>query len=522
MAISFVGSLVGTHASTSAQTANFSGLLDAAGGTPTLQPNDIVVVTVFQAGIATRTQAQLTPTGYTVAHAAVITASDTNVSSEQTSYKVMGSVPDTSASIPASASTTAGVAYAVHVFRGVDVGTPMDVAATTASGTNSAQPNPPSITPSTAGAWIYCAGGGAMAAGAAPQSTAPIGLSTATNAWRQTVLTTTTNDPGLAAGYKSDWASGAFDCPALTGYTTTNTGSWTAATLALRPQAVTIASGSSTGSATASGAGKSSAKGIGAASGATASAGIGKAQAKGAGSSAGAGVTTGAGKTGLRGNGSIACSSSASGAGKAKATGTGSSSGSCAPSGAGLSRKLAVTSITASGSASGIGAAKGLGNGLASATGAVTGVARTGIVTAGSASGFASASGQGLSRSAANGTTAGSSTAAGQTGSDTPPATGTAGGSASCRGQGRALTIATGAANGSASAPGASLAYATGVGLSAGFGVAVGAGQSISHVPVITPSNRRIADHLADRSIPGLPLQDRSVIGNLQRRRTRR
>jgi hypothetical protein len=235
MAITFVGSHIGTHAATSAQTVNFSSLLDSAGGTPTLLQNDIVIVTVFQAAAATRTQAQLLPTSYTVAHASVITSSDTNISSQQTSYKIMGSVPDTSVSIPASAATTSGVAYSIHVFRGVNTTTPNDVTAVTTSGINGAQPDPAVITPVSNGAWIYIAAGGAMAAGTAPQSTAPTGLSTATNAWRQTVLTTTTNDPGLAAGYKNDWASGSFDCAALTGYTTTNTGSWTAVTIALRP-----------------------------------------------------------------------------------------------------------------------------------------------------------------------------------------------------------------------------------------------------------------------------------------------
>jgi hypothetical protein len=249
VAISFVGSHVGSHAVASAQSIALSNLKNSAGATPTLLQGDLIVVTVLQAGVATRTQAQLLPTGYLASHAAVLTASDTNIASQQTSHKFMGATPDTTISIPAAASTTAGVAYEIHVFRGVDQTTPMDVTATTATGINTAQPNPPAITPITAGAWIYCVGGGAMAAGAAPQSAAPTGLDTTTNAWRQTVLTTTTNDPGIAAGFKSDWASGAFDCPALTGYTTTNTGAWCAATLALRPsialQTLTWASGGS-------------------------------------------------------------------------------------------------------------------------------------------------------------------------------------------------------------------------------------------------------------------------------------
>jgi collagen type VII alpha len=522
MAISFVGSLIGSHASTSAQTVNFSGLLDASGATPTLQANDIVVVTVFQAAAATRTQAQLTPSGYTVAHASVITASDTNISSQQTSYKVMGPAPDTSVSIPASAATTAGVAYSVHVFRGIDVGTPLDVTATTASGINGAQPNPPSITPATAGAWIYCAAGGAMAAGASPQSTAPTGLSTATNAWRQTVLTTTTNDPGLAAGYKSDWASGAFDCPALTGYTTTNTGSWTAATLALRPQAVTIGNGSSSGSATVSAVGKASAKGAGSASGVATLSGIGKAQARTSGSSSGSSAVGGLGKTGLKGTGASSGSSSAAGVGKAKGTGIGGSSGAVVALGIGAARRLATGISSAAATVIGAGASKARGGGSTAGTAAVSGAGRAASRSVGSSVATAVASGQGRLASVGRGTASGASAVAGQSVDGNAASVGTSVGSALCSGQGRARATGNGTGGSSAAVSGQARVYSTGVGISAGFGVAVGDGQSISQVPVITPSKRRTAGARNPRYASGPPCPDRSATGNLQPRKAGR
>lgn len=234
MAISFVGSGVGTHASTSAQTYNFSSLLNSAGSTPTLQSGDLVIVAVNCASTVDRTQATLTPLGYSTAHTDLF-ANDSNDTNLQVSYKFMTGTPDTSVSIPASNATTAGVAWTVHVFRGVDTTAAIVVTPTTATGINTAQPDPPSITPTTAGSFIYIVGAGAMAAGAAYQSTAPTGLDTSTNAWRQTVLTTTTNDPGIAAGFKSDWSAGAFDCPAFTGGTTTNTGSWAAVAIVLEP-----------------------------------------------------------------------------------------------------------------------------------------------------------------------------------------------------------------------------------------------------------------------------------------------
>lgn len=230
--IVWLGSGIGTHALTSTSTFNFSSLLNSAGSAPTLAFNDLVIATVFQAAAATRTTAQLTPSGYTAIGSAA-TSTDTNVSSILCSYKWMGTTPDTSIAIPASAATTSGIAYGIYVFRNVD-SIINDVTAVPATGGNSAQPNPGLITPVKAGTLIFIAAGGAMAAGAAPQATAPTGLDTTTNAYRQTVLTTTTNDPGLACGIKSDWSSGSFDCPALTGFTTTNTGSWAAITLALQ------------------------------------------------------------------------------------------------------------------------------------------------------------------------------------------------------------------------------------------------------------------------------------------------
>jgi hypothetical protein len=239
MAITFVGSGVGTHAATSTQTINFSTLLNAAGSAPTLAQGDMVIVAYHQTANSTiasgtRSAAQMTPAGYTSLTSTII-GTDTNITSSLVSNKFMTSTPDTSVGIPASVSTTMGVAYDIHVFRGVDIDNPLDVAVATISGTNGGQPDPPSITPASPGAWIFLFGSSAMAAGAAFQSAAPTGLSTTTNAWRQAVITTTTNDAAIGAGYKDDWTSGAFNCAAFTGGTTTNTGSWASAAIALRP-----------------------------------------------------------------------------------------------------------------------------------------------------------------------------------------------------------------------------------------------------------------------------------------------
>jgi hypothetical protein len=236
MAITFVGSKTFTHAATSAQSCSLTDLLNEAGATVSPAADDYVFVTYVHAmaTLGNRTLAQCTPAGYTAAHAAIIgNASESHSVSMAVSYKKMGGSPDTTVSIPAAAATTNGVSVTIHCFRGVDLTTPLDVTTTTASGINTGVPNAPSITPVTAGAWILVCGSAAVAAGAV--FTNPAGLSTTANHFRSATITTTTNDANSGAGLKTDWTSGAFDPAAFGGSTTTNTGSWGAATVALRP-----------------------------------------------------------------------------------------------------------------------------------------------------------------------------------------------------------------------------------------------------------------------------------------------
>lgn len=232
MAISFVGSHVGAHAATSAQTVNFSSLLNESGGAPTLQQGDIVFVAVENASTVDRTRAQLTPSGYTAAHTDDY-RNDSNDSNFLVSYKVMGATPDTSVAIPASNATTAGVAYAIYVFRGVDPITPLDVTPVVTGNINTGVANANAITPVTAGAWIVVFAGAAVAAGAV--FTNPAGMSTTTNHFRSATITTTTNDANIAGAIYTGWTSGSYDPAVFGGSTSTNTGSWSAVTLALRP-----------------------------------------------------------------------------------------------------------------------------------------------------------------------------------------------------------------------------------------------------------------------------------------------
>jgi hypothetical protein len=232
MAITFIGSYVGTHAATSAQTINFSLLRNESNVAPTLLQNDLVLVAVQNASTVDRTEAQLTPSGYTACHTDNY-QNDSNDSNFLVSRKFMGATPDSTVAIPASNATTAGVAYAVYVFRGVDTTTPLDVAAVVTGAINTGVANAPAIVPSTQGAWIVVFGGAAVAAGAV--FTNPAGMSTTTNHFRSATITTTTTDANIGGAIFTGWTSGSYDPAAFGGSTTTNTGSWSAVTIALRP-----------------------------------------------------------------------------------------------------------------------------------------------------------------------------------------------------------------------------------------------------------------------------------------------
>jgi hypothetical protein len=217
-----------------------SNLKDAANSTPTLQQNDILIVAVNVAGTTDVTQANLLPTGYTAAHTDLY-SDDTNDTNLQVSYKVMGASPDTTVSIPAATSTANGVAYAIYAFRNVDTSSPLDVTTTTASAANTGVANAPAITPSRSGAWIMAVGAAGVAAGAV--FTNPTGMSATTNHFRSATITTTTVDANIGVALKTDWSSGSFDPAVFGGSTSTNTGSWAAVTLALRPLVNTSATG---------------------------------------------------------------------------------------------------------------------------------------------------------------------------------------------------------------------------------------------------------------------------------------
>lgn len=423
MAISFVGSHVGTHAATSAQSVNFSSLLNEAGGTPTVLEDDIVFVAVENSSTVDRGDGTLVPSTYTPAHTADY-RNDANDSNFQVSFKVMGATPDTSVSIPASNATTAGVGYAIFVFRGVDTTTPQDTTTLVTGAINTGKANPPAIEPVTSGAWIAVFAGAAVAAGAVFSNAGD--LSATANHFRSATITTTTNDANIGAGLKTDWAAGPFDPAIFGGSTTTNTGSWSAVSVALRPvQNIIEADANSSGTGAATGNSGTIIPGLAAATGAGAATGVSLAIVTSEGAAAGA------------------------------ATGTG----------------LSGATVSAEGLSSGSGAAAGLSASIGPADAASVGASTAAGVSSATVASVAAS--QGASTAAAD-----AEDAAG--GSQIVEATASSAGSSAANSDGAAVFGSDALASGEAAVTAEAAAFSTGVALSAGFGVAVGAGSSIA------------------------------------------
>jgi hypothetical protein len=234
--ISFVGSGTTTTVGTSGGSFDFGALVDESGGTPALQEGDLVLVTISRAHTGT-VASMGTIGGYAEAFSAPIYSSESDDTSLQVFYKFIGAMPDTTIAIPAASASTDTQCIAVHVLRGVDGESPFDATGTSAIGGNGGNPDPPAITPATAGAWIYLAGGMATDSTiAAPaEMSPPAGTSTIANHFRTTSETGATRRSAIAAGVKTDWIFGLFDAGAFSSGNTNVRQSWAAAKLALRP-----------------------------------------------------------------------------------------------------------------------------------------------------------------------------------------------------------------------------------------------------------------------------------------------
>ena len=224
----YVGSQIADYqgtTSTSTITFNLTG-----GANTTPLANDLVIVAV-SVGANSNINPSLTVTGYTLA--AELYAPDTQSTDLFVGYKFMGTTPDTNFTRPATGNTAHAGAYAVHVWRNVDLTTPLDVTRTVVQGLNTAIPDPPSITPTTTNTQIIVIGAAAHRAGS-PTFTASYLSSFRTIGSDDTVDTT------IGIGNVA-WTSGAYNPAAWTfGGTDSVNYSYAAVSMALRPRLIDV------------------------------------------------------------------------------------------------------------------------------------------------------------------------------------------------------------------------------------------------------------------------------------------
>lgn len=191
---------------------------------------DIVIAT-YATGSSTDRSIGVTTSGYT--EEAELYSNDTSDTNFSVSWKIMTSTPDTTINRSATGNNQDAGAIVLEVWSGVDPATPMDVTRTTATGIDTGRPDPPSITPTTAGAVVIVCGGGAATAGA---------VYTQSGSELSNFLSGTSADTfdAMVATGSFAWSSGAFNPVAWTGGTTGTGDSWCAVSLALRPVTLSI------------------------------------------------------------------------------------------------------------------------------------------------------------------------------------------------------------------------------------------------------------------------------------------
>lgn len=221
MALRYVGGKTGAWVGSGTVTNSIS-LTSLTGGISSAAAVGDVVVAVYATGSTSDRTLAIGVGDYTlIAELYANFTYDTNL---RVAYKVLTAADASVDFGPTGATGEAGTA-AVHVWRGVDNGTPFDVAATTATGTNVLRPDPPAITPVTAGAVVLAAGGSAAQTGSLFSSNL-YNFITATSA--------DISDATVGIG-SALWVSGSYNPVQWSGGVSTGEESWAAVTMVLRP-----------------------------------------------------------------------------------------------------------------------------------------------------------------------------------------------------------------------------------------------------------------------------------------------
>jgi hypothetical protein len=195
------------------------------GGTDSAPSADDIVVVCFSVGSTVALAIAIA--GYTTIASG--TVADNFDASLIAGYKLMGVTPDTTVTLTGGTlSNAAAGVVEVHVWRGVDLVTPIDVTTVTTTGTSGAVPTPPPITPITPGAIILAGAGNAHNRDSG----------TFTASYLSNFLTVFQGDTNDATGGLGsvEWASGTYT-PATWTWSAVNSTSYSrvAFTTALRP-----------------------------------------------------------------------------------------------------------------------------------------------------------------------------------------------------------------------------------------------------------------------------------------------
>jgi hypothetical protein len=229
MAIEFVGgNTAGKLGATSGDTTIALNASLTGGIASAVAAGDLVIAAFSTGSAADRTLAITDGTNAYTLIDSELYQNDTEDTNLRVAYKFMGATPDAATTFGPTGNAADAGAMAVYVFRGVDQGTPLDVAAVAASGIDSQLVNPGPITPSSAGAYIVCVGAGAR------ETLGDFSSSDLTD-FRTQSGSDDTNDTTLGIGHKPDWASGEFNPAAWTHSAGDSTAySWASLTIALR------------------------------------------------------------------------------------------------------------------------------------------------------------------------------------------------------------------------------------------------------------------------------------------------
>lgn len=226
--IQFVGSAISARAGSTSGTVTLS-LTGLTGGIAAAAASGDFILAAFGSSAASNVDLSITDGTSDYTSVANLYANDSRDTNLQVSYKF--STGDTTTTFGPTGGASQDGVIAVYVFRGVNATTPMDVTATTVETLNTLAADPPTITPSTSGAYIVAVGAAGHRGGSGTYSSSDL------TDFIQHNTNAASDRCTLGIGQKTDWTSGAFDPAAfgITGFSDSTAYSYAAVTMALRP-----------------------------------------------------------------------------------------------------------------------------------------------------------------------------------------------------------------------------------------------------------------------------------------------